>query len=139
MNPIDYGDGDYGDDLGSGTSELDGGETRLSLRERFDQLEPKQRLWLLVGVGVLLAIGGVAWWTARQRAKGKCKPVLEWTIYNAKVVVEQCPVGEGFIFMGAIPEQKVDGVAIEAASSPALASTDAVRQWAKATLQERLA
>ena len=52
MNPIDYGDGDYGEGLGSGTSELEGGETRLSLRERFDQLEPKQRLWLLVGVGV---------------------------------------------------------------------------------------
>ena len=116
----------------------EGDESRLGLRERLEQLEPQQRIWLLVGAGLLTAIGGLVWWFARKRAATKCKPVLEWDIYGAKVIVEQCPVADGFIFLGEIPEQKVEGVVLDPITSPAFHSTADVRAWAKAKLQERL-
>jgi hypothetical protein len=95
--------------------------------------------WWLLGAGIIVALGGLGWWVARQRAKGKCQVVLEWEHRGAKIIVEQCPLVDGFAFQGEVPQQTVGEVELERVTSPLFKSTDALREWAHKTIDERMA
>ena len=51
----------------------------LELRDRYDWVEPEE-------ADIIVALGGLGWWVARQRAKGKCQVVLEWEHRGAKII-----------------------------------------------------
>lgn len=96
---------------------------------------------VVAGVTVLvLGIAGLGW--VRRRAAGErggqCKVVEESVYRGFKYRIEECPAGEGRVYLGLVPSQQVGTITITTDESESLDTIDDARKYVQSSIDAKL-